>query len=99
MIVIAGFLMTSCSKQSRGADDLVPHQLGVEDNVNGGGGNNTVSVPAAVLSAFNARYPDATNVQWKKQSDGTYKAEFLRGFVRWQATFTPAGVLVKEEHN
>jgi len=53
----------------------------------------------AVLSAFNTRYPDATRIEWKKLSDGNFKAEFFRGSVRWQAIFTAAGNLVKEERD
>jgi hypothetical protein len=102
-LALAAVLATACTKNSRGSDDGIvsaaKHGNGVEDNPNGGGGDNTTSVPPAVLSAFNSRYPDASNIQWKKQSDGTYKAEFFRGTVKWQATFTAAGVLVKEEHN
>jgi hypothetical protein len=99
LIVGASFLMASCTKQQHGADDLIPHQQGVEDNLNGGGGNNAVLVPAAVLTAFHSRYTDATKVEWKNLSDGSFKAEFFRGSIRWQASFTSNGTLVKEEHD
>ena len=99
LIIIASFLLTSCTKQIPGTDDLIPHQHGVEDNHNNGGGNNTTTIPAAVLSAFNSRYPDAKSIQWKQLSNGNFKAEFFRGAVKWEATFTAAGDLVKEEHN
>ncbi|HWJ89754.1 MAG TPA: hypothetical protein VNR87_01505 [Flavisolibacter sp.] len=102
---ISALLMTTaCTKQGHGSDDLVPQSSqsgqGVEDNPNGGGGNNVnaATVPAAVLAAFNARYPDAMRIEWKKQSDGTFKAEFFRGTVKWQAIFTADGRLIKEEH-
>lgn len=97
-VFFTAMLTSACTKQSHGSDDPAPHHQGVDDNLNGGGGNNVISVPPAVLSTFNARYPDATTVEWKKQSDGNYKAEFYRGSIKWQAIFTPAGVLVKEEH-
>ncbi|HLO82096.1 MAG TPA: hypothetical protein VK166_14105 [Chitinophagaceae bacterium] len=97
-IIVGSVLMTSCSKDLPGGNDVVAAAKAGEDNPNGGGGNNTVNVPSAVLAAFNTRYPDATNIQWKKLSDGNYKAEFYRGGVKWQAIFTPAGSLVKEEH-
>lgn len=54
-----------------------------------------MSVPSAVLSAFNTHYPNATQVQWKLLSDGTYKAEFLIGNVKWQAIFTASGTWLK----
>jgi hypothetical protein len=54
-----------------------------------------MSVPSTVLSAFNTHYPNATQVQWKLLSDGTYKAEFLIGNVKWQAIFTASGTWLK----
>jgi hypothetical protein len=101
-LFIVSMLATACTKHNPTADNGIisaaRNGTGVEDNPNGGGGNNVATVPAAVTAAFNARYPDATNIQWKKLSDGSFKAEFNRGTVKWQATFTAAGVLLKEEH-
>lgn len=101
LLLLAAVLTTACSKQSHGADDIVTQQKnnGAEDNPAGGGGSNVSSVPPAVIAAFAARYPDARSVQWKVLNNGNYKAEFFRGAVKWQATFTSSGVLVKEEHN
>ena len=101
LLLIASLFATSCSKPLRGSDNIITQQKhgeGPDDNPHGGG-NNTVSVPAVVLSAFHSRYPDAKNIEWKKLSDGNFRAEFLRGTVKWEATFTPGGILVKEEHN
>ena len=99
--LVASLFAVSCSKPIRGgADDILTqqkHAEGPDDNPHGGG--QQVSVPAAVLAAFNTRYPDAKNIEWKQESNGNYKAEFLRGSVKWEATFTAAGKLVKEEHN
>jgi hypothetical protein len=99
LIAIAAMCTTACTKQSHGSDDLIPHSSTVEDNPNGGGGGNTTAVPSAVLNAFKTRYPKATKIEWKKLSNGNYKAEFYIGTVRWQAIFTPTGTLVKQEHN
>jgi hypothetical protein len=96
--IVGSLLMTSCSKDFPGDDSTIAAAKAREDNPNGGGGNNTTSVPAAVLSAFNTRYPDATNIQWKKLSDGSYKAEFFRGAIKWQVIFSATGTLLKEEH-
>jgi hypothetical protein len=100
LLSIPVLLSTACTKQKGLDDNPVSHNNSAfEDNPNGGGGNNTTSVPMAVLSAFNTRYPDATRIEWKKLSDGSFKAEFFRGSVRWQAIFTAAGNLVKEERD
>jgi len=37
-------------------------------------------------------------VHWKLLSDGSYKAEFFIGSVKWQAIFTASGTLVKEQY-
>ncbi len=56
------------------------------------------AVPQAVLNAFRARNPNDNVYEWKLTSDGNWKAHFLRNNVKWETTFTPAGVFVKEEH-
>ena len=91
---------TACTKHT-GTDDSTSSSRngsGSEDNPNEGGGSNTSSAPVALLSIFSSRYPDATRIEWKKLSDGNYKAEFFRGAVKWQVIFTPSGNVVKEEH-
>lgn len=53
--------------------------------------------PAAVLAAFTAKFGAAPVRQWKLRSDGNWRAHFTLNGVAWEATFTPAGVLVKAE--
>ena len=98
LVVMTSCLFASCTKDSQGSNDLITSQQRAENNPNGGGGNNIATAPDAVLSAFNARYPDATRIEWKQLPDGNIKAEFFRGAVKWQAIFTASGTLVKEEH-
>lgn len=100
LLSVVTLSLGACTKHSPADDNSALISKSVEDNPNGGGGNNVnaATVPAAVTSAFKARYPDAAKIEWKLNSDGNYKVEFFRGAVKWQAIFTPAGVLVKEEH-
>jgi hypothetical protein len=98
LILVGSSLLVSCTKDSQGSNDLITSQQRAEDNANGGGGINIATAPDAVLSAFNARYPDATRIEWKQLPNGNIKAEFFRGAVKWQAIFTTNGTLVKEEH-
>jgi hypothetical protein len=56
-------------------------------------------VPQAVLTAFRSTHPNDNVYEWKLRNDGTWRAHFMRGAVKWEATYTPAGVLVKEEHD
>lgn len=91
------------STGSNGSDDSIndDHSAVDDHNSNRGGGDNisAASVPAAVMTAFKTRFPDATRAEWKKLSDGNFKVQFFRGTVKWEATFTPAGRLVKLERD
>ena len=100
LLSVVTLSLGACTKDSPLDDSSAAVSKRVEDNPNGGGGDNinAASVPAAVMSAFKARYADATQTEWKLNSDGNYKVEFFRGSVKWQAIFTPAGTLVKQEH-
>lgn len=57
------------------------------------------AVPAVVLSAFRANHPNDNVYEWKLQNDGSWKAHFYRGTVKWEATYSAAGTLIKEEHD
>jgi hypothetical protein len=54
-------------------------------------------VPQVVLTAFRSTHPNDNVYEWKLRNDGNWKAHYLRGAVKWEATYTAAGVLVKEE--
>jgi hypothetical protein len=59
-------------------------------------------VPAAVTSAFNAKYPGATSVEWetaKENDKPTYKAEFKTGNKEMKAEFAEDGSFVKEKED
>lgn len=53
--------------------------------------------PAAVMNSFVSMFGNVPVRQWKLRSDGNWRAHFLRNGIAWEATFTPAGVLVKSE--
>lgn len=55
------------------------------------------TAPAAVLASFQSIFGNAPVRQWKLRKDGNWRAHFLKAGVAWEATFTPAGVLVKSE--
>jgi hypothetical protein len=54
-------------------------------------------VPQVILTAFRSTHPNDTVYEWKLRADGTWKAHFMRGTVKWEATYSAAGVLIKEE--
>ncbi len=54
-------------------------------------------VPQLVLDAFRQRFPTDNVYEWKLRNDGTWKAHFMRGSVKYEATFSAAGSLLKFE--
>jgi hypothetical protein len=70
----------TAQRQGRGADDpiLAP----------------PANLPAAVLSAFNARYPNAARVEWEPENNNTWKAKFFIGTVRWKVFFKADGTFI-----
>lgn len=56
------------------------------------------AVPAVVLDAFRSAFPADNVYEWKLNNDGTWKAHFMRGSVKWEATYTADGSQVKVEH-
>ncbi len=54
-------------------------------------------VPQIVLDAFRQRFPTDNVYEWKLRSDGTWKAHFMRGTVKYEATYTASGSLLKFE--
>ena len=66
--------------------------------VKGGGVHISQSqVPAPVLASFNSSFPNATNVQWERETEHgrtTYQADFYMNGKRWRATFAANGTLL-----
>ena len=56
------------------------------------------AVPQAVLDAFRARNPNDNVYEWALRNDGTWKAHFNRGTVKWETTFSSNGAFITEEH-
>jgi hypothetical protein len=57
-------------------------------------------VPQAVISAFQAKYPNSQNVEWEaEKTDGhlAFEAEFKQDGKSKEAYFKPDGAFLKEE--
>lgn len=57
-------------------------------------------VPAAVTTAFKAKYPDATSVEWEKAKENdqpTFKAKWKSGDNKKKAEFAQDGSFIKED--
>jgi hypothetical protein len=78
------------------------HSAGFDDN-----GNQSshevicidAPVPAVVLDAFRLRFPADNVYEWKLRNDGTWKAHFMRGTVKYEATYSATGTLIKFEQS
>ena len=55
------------------------------------------AVPEVVLQAFRQRFPTDNVYEWKLRNDGTWKAHFMRGSIKYEATYTASGSLLKFE--
>ncbi|MGB3008618.1 MAG: hypothetical protein WBC06_19030, partial [Chitinophagaceae bacterium] len=54
-------------------------------------------VPKIVLDAFRQRFPTDNVYEWKLRNDGTWKAHFMRGAIKYEATYSSTGSLIKFE--
>lgn len=54
-------------------------------------------VPQIVLDAFRQNFPSDIVYEWKLRNDGTWRAHIMRGAVKYEATFSSAGILLKFE--
>jgi hypothetical protein len=97
LVLAAALTFTSCTKST--LDDSQSTTASTERR--GRGADDPVNpppanLPAAVLNAFNARYPGATRVEWQAEDGNTWKAKFYLGNVRWKAFFKADGTFISE---
>lgn len=56
-------------------------------------------VPQLVLDAFRQQFSTDLVYEWSLRNDGTWRAHFMRGTVKYEATFTATGSLLKFERS
>jgi len=56
-------------------------------------------VPQVVLDAFRTNFPSDGVYEWKLRNDGTWRAHIMRGSIKYEATFSAAGALIKFERS
>ena len=56
-----------------------------------------IEVPAAVKSAFEAKYPKAEKVNWGLEKQGEYEAEFVMNGIESSANFDSKGQFIEFE--
>lgn len=60
-------------------------------------GNVKADIPSVVLNAFEAEYPNATDVEWE-QMVNTFEVDFDIENVDYDAIFNEEGSILKEKH-
>ncbi len=94
-ILGASLFFTSCEKS--------PITANASDNSSTLGGRRGAddptpvppsNLPAAVQTAFTARYPTATRMEWQAEDGNTWKVKFFLGSVRWKAFFRADGTFI-----
>lgn len=76
------------------------HDVGYDDN--GHRSSHSIicldgPVPQVVLDAFRLRFPTDNVYEWNLRNDGTWKAHFMRSGVKYEATYSAAGAMLKFE--
>ena len=56
------------------------------------------STPAKVIEAFKAKFPNAKSVEWEKENDTEWEAEFKLNGVEYSANFGTDGTWKETEH-
>ena len=56
------------------------------------------STPAKVTEAFKAKFPNAKSVEWEKENDAEWEAEFKLNGVEYSANFSTDGMWKETEH-
>ena len=56
------------------------------------------STPAKVTEAFKAKFPNAKSVEWEKENDTEWEAEFKLNGVEYSANFSTDGMWKETEH-
>jgi len=106
-LVVLSLVAASCSKESLTGNSITASSVdasqGSDDGGTSGSGGgikiSASSVPVAVMNAYKSRFPGATGAEWKRLSNGTYKVQFYRNGVRWEAIFSSSGTLLKLERD
>lgn len=109
-LVVLSLVASSCTKDAltNGSVNATSADASHGSDDNGGNGTSgsgggtrisAASVPAAVMNAYKAKFPGAARAEWKKLSNGNFKVQFFRNGVKWEATYTPGGSLVKLERD
>jgi hypothetical protein len=78
------------------------HDAGFDDN--GHQSSHSIiclnaAVPQVVLDAFRSNFPTDNVYEWSLRSDGTWRAHMMRGTVKYEATFSATGTLIKFERS
>jgi hypothetical protein len=102
LMVAASLIFVSCSKSRLAANDVSTTSSSTSLQARQGADDPPAPIPAglpaAVVSAFNNRYPTATRVEWQAEDGNTWKAKFFIGTQRKRALFAADGTFLWEKN-
>lgn len=78
------------------------HSAGYDDNGHRSSHSvicTTAAVPQVILDAFRQQFSGDLVYEWKLNNDGSWKAHFMRSGVKYEATFSATGSLLKFERS
>jgi hypothetical protein len=103
LLLAAGLTIASCSKSPISANDDSASSSSSSLQARRGADDSPAPIPAglpaAVVSAFNTRYPTATRVEWQAEDGNTWKAKFFIGTQRKRALFGADGTFLWERND
>ncbi len=76
------------------------HDAGFDDNGHQSSHNIiclNAAVPQVVLDAFRQQFSADNVYEWKLTNAGEWKAHFMRGAIKYEATFSATGIFIKFE--
>jgi len=101
-LLAAGLSIASCSKSPITANDESTSNSTESIQARQGADDPPAPIPAglpaAVVTAFNAKYPGASRVEWQAEDGNTWKAKFFIGTQRKRALFAADGTFIWERN-
>lgn len=95
LVAAATLSVTSCTDEKKDGTTSTTETKSKKDDAVA-----EADVPAAVVSAFKAKYPNAAGVEWetaKENDQPTFKAKWKMGNDKLKAEFAQDGAFIKEE--
>lgn len=92
LVAVLAVAFTACDKSVSGP--VVPDEVVSRKGADDAPKPLPATLPSAVTSAFKAKYPTASGMEWQAEDANTWKVKFFIGTVRWAAFFKANGTFI-----